>query len=180
MTAIIEHAATFAAAIWENWPAIAITGVGSVITGFIAQHSARRFGFLKPLAEWIGNNKAFFTVICLFVAFVWASFGAFDAERTAKDQALADKNTTRPALNPVMLYQDGYIVASVIGEKIDQATNTLFFAAVTATSELDISKMFQFRNWKLLCSGQASGSMSFGAMWQINYPNVSCRIEGAL
>ena len=38
---------------------------------------------------------------------------------------------------------------------------------------------FEFRDWTLVCSGQAGGSLSFGAMRQINYPNVVCGIQGA-
>lgn len=147
-----------------------------MITGFIARHSAGRLGFLRPLAKWVGNNKALFTVICLFAAFMYASFGAFDAERSAREKA--EHAVNMPRLDPLKIYLDGIQVAVVAQMTADPNANTISFGAVTASQQLDMSRVYDFRDWKILCAGQATAGLTFGAFQQITYPNVVCKIQG--
>jgi hypothetical protein len=175
----IERILAFGTAIWSNWPTIAVGGIIGVIASFIAGRSAKmqkRLGLLRISLEWIGNNKALFTLGCVFFAFIWASFSAFDIERRAKETALSAQN--KPLLDPSMIYQDGLPAAYAAQARPDPSNNGISFGIVTAAHELDMSKIFEYHEWKLFCQGQADGMMSFGAMVQINYLNFACRIQG--
>jgi hypothetical protein len=86
---------------------------------------------------------------------------------------------SHPPRDPQTLYQSGLAVGTIAQAQMDAARNNILFGVVTASNELDMSRPFEFRDWTLVCSGQASGSLSFGAMRQINYPNVVCRIQVA-
>jgi hypothetical protein len=55
---------------------------------------------------------------------------------------------------------------------------SMIFPAVTASRELELGSEFEFRAWRLICSGNPGPSMTFGAMRQITYPNFMCGIEG--
>lgn len=124
------------------------------------------------------NRRRIFVLIAI-AAFLYANLRAYDQERELKERAIAEKTIYKPALNPTMLYQDGYLVGSIRGEQINIAENRIVFDIVTAVSELNMSRPFEFRDWKLSCQGQAGGSLGFGAMRQINYQNFTCRIQGA-
>jgi hypothetical protein len=109
-------------------------------------------------------------------AFVIGNFRAFDFEREAKEHAIAERK--KPLLDPMILYQDGFQVASIIEPQTDVKANAIVFPAITSSRNLDTAKEFEFRSWKLLCSGDPAEVMTFGAMRQITYPNFICRIEG--
>jgi hypothetical protein len=153
---------------WQFWVAVA----------FMIERSVERYfpSFWKWSERYltIEHRRHVFIAIPI-VAFVYANFRAFDAEREAKERALADAKKT--PLDPVVLYQDGFPVASVAQLQMNATNNLITFAAVTASRPLDMTKEFEFRDWKLLCSGQEDGSMSFGAMRQINYLNVVCSVQ---
>jgi hypothetical protein len=89
------------------------------------------------------------------------------------------KLIAKTPLDPSMLYQSGFPAASVRQVQVSARDNTVGFDVVTASRQLDMTKSFEFRDWKVICSGQEDGSMTFGAMIQINYVNVVCRIEGS-
>ena len=112
------------------------------------------------------------------LAFVYGNFCAFDYERAAKEEAIA--KVAKPILDPAELYQASVPVASVTEPQTNVPANMLSFPVVTASRPLDMSKEFEFRDWKLLCSGKELGSMSFGAMRQINYGDFVCRIQGTI
>ena len=178
LPALIDHAWAFGAAIWENWPTIAVTGVGGAFVGLFARQSAKnqnQLRVIRPVLRWVGDNKFLFTVMCVFLAFVWASFSAFNTERQEKDAAV--EAAKKPSLDPTMLYQDGFPAASFAQMTANANDNTISFAMITSTHELDMSKAFEFRDWKMLCSGQADGFMTYGATERINYVNVVCRIQ---
>src|SRR5262249_54453813 len=100
----------------------------------------------------------------------WAGFSAWRDEHQAR---LAN---VKPTLDPSMLYQNGFPVASfeLIKTKLD--ANTISFAFITASRELDMNTAFEFRDWKMLCSGEEDGSAHFGAVKFINYTHVECKI----
>jgi len=102
----------------------------------------------------------------------WAGFAAW------KDEHQARLVAGKPPLDPLMLYQDGFSVASFDGIRLDASNNTIGFGMITSSRELDMSRPFEFREWQLLCSGTPDGMATFGAMKQINYIRVVCRIEG--
>jgi hypothetical protein len=86
---------------------------------------------------------------------------------------------SHPPRDPQTHYQSGLAVGTIAEAQMDAARNVILFGVVTAPNQLDMSRPFEFRDWTLVCSGQAGGSLSFGAMRQINYPNVVCGIQGA-
>jgi hypothetical protein len=175
---LIDNVWAFGSAIWGNWPTIAITGIGATLTGFFARQSAKnqnQLRVIRPILRWLGDNKFLFTVMCVFLSFVWASFSAFNTERQEKDAAV--EAAKKPSLDPTLLYQDGFPAASFAQMTTNANDNTISFAMITSTHALDMSKAFEFRDWKMLCSGQADGSMTYGATERINYVNVVCRIQ---
>ncbi|MGA7384640.1 MAG: hypothetical protein WBW81_08140, partial [Methylocella sp.] len=88
-------------------------------------------------------------------------------ERDAKEHAIAERQ--KSWLDPMSLYQDGFQVASIIEPRTDVVANTIVFPVITASRNLDLAKEFEFRSWKLLCSGEPAGFMTFGAMQQITF-----------
>jgi hypothetical protein len=169
------------ARIWEYLSATSIYwwGALAVLLG-IERFAERAFpNFWKRRVDpWITPEKRRQVLITLaLIAFVIGNFRAFEAEREAKEEAIAEK--AKPSLDPEMLYQDRLPVASIIEPQTNPVANTLTFPAVTASRNLNLAKEFEFRGWKLLCAGEPAGVMSFGAMRQITYPNFVCRIEGS-
>jgi hypothetical protein len=124
----------------------------------------------------VEHRRRVFVAIAI-AAFVYANFRAFDTERDAKERALAE--TKKVVLDPAILYQDGFPVASIIEPQTDAIAKTMVFPAITASRNLDTAKEFEFRSWKLFCSSsEATSAMTFGAVRQLTYPNFTCRIEG--
>jgi hypothetical protein len=153
------------------WAALAVLlGIERVAERFFHNFWRRR------VDPWITPEKRKKILIAFaLIAFVFGNFRAYEAERVAKEQAIAAQ---KPALDPDVIYQDRFPVATVIEPKSDPSANTLTFPAVTASRTLNLAKEFEFRTWRLLCSGEPAGSMTFGAMRQITYPDFICRIEG--
>jgi hypothetical protein len=162
---------------WEYLVAAGIYWWAALAVLLGAERVAERYfhNFWKQRVDpWITPEKRKQILIALaLVAFVIGNFRAFDVEREAKEQAISEKKK----LDPDLIYQDGFPVASIIEPTSDVAINTLTFPAITASRNLNTAKEFEFRSWKLLCSGQPGGTMSFGAMRQITYANFVCRIE---
>lgn len=90
-----------------------------------------------------------------------------------------EKLIAKTPLDPAAVYQDGFPAASIRNIDISAAENIISFDVITAQKRLDFTRGFEFREWKLACSGKEANSMTFGAMLQINYINVVCRIQGA-
>ena len=114
---------------------------------------------------------------CELIIFIFGMiFAAFLAWRNEhlKVEALVQ----RTPLDPNMIYQNGLPAGAVSNIVTNAGTKSISFGLVTASHELDMSKEFEFRDWKLLCSGQEDGSMSYGAWRQINYLNFFCQVEG--
>jgi hypothetical protein len=99
----------------------------------------------------------------------WSGFLAWRDEK--------QKHAVAP-LNPLMLYQGGFPVADVGKLSSDAEKDMILFDQLTAVNVLDMSSEFEFRDWKMMCSGDQDGSFSYGAMRRISYLNVSCRIQG--
>jgi len=166
--------------IWEYLQAsgIYVWGALAVLLGIerIAERLFPAF-WKKHLDTWSTPERRRQILIGLaLAAFVIGNFRAFDAERQAKEQAIAERH--KPPLDPTVLYQDGFPVATLLEPQTDVGANTISFPAVTASRNLNLAKEFEFRSWKLLCSGDPTSVMSFGAARQITYPNFLCRIEG--
>jgi hypothetical protein len=166
--------------LWEYFQATYGYWWGTLAVLTAAERLTERWfhGFWKKHVDpWITPDRR--KQILLFfvaIAFVIGNFRAFDAEREAKELALA---ASKPHLDPTALYQGGFAVASIIEPSSDVVNNLMVFPAITASRELELNKEFEFRNWKLLCSGKISGVMTFGAMRQITYSDFTCRIQGA-
>jgi hypothetical protein len=154
------------------WTALAVLlGIERVAERYFHDFWQRR------VDPWITPETRKRILIALaLIAFVIGNFRAYEAEREAKEQAIAGR--LKPVLDPDIIYQDHFPIASTIEPTPDIAANTLTFPAVTASRNLNLAKEFEFRTWKLLCSGEPAGSMTFGAMRQITYPKFVCRIEG--
>lgn len=153
---------------------ILTSGVGPAAIIALANKYKTRARFLKVLATpsarpWI--------LMGIFIAgFGYASFSAFDDVNARLRKA--QNEVKRPPLDPSMLYQDGFPAAYFGAIETDAKNNSISFNIITSSRELDMSKPFEFREWKLLCSGTADGMSTFGAARQIHYENVICKIQG--
>jgi hypothetical protein len=114
-------------------------------------------------------------IIFALAALLIGTFRAWDAEREAKEQAIAERQ--KPLLDPTVLYQDGFPVASILEPHFDAATNTWAFQDAMTSRTLDLTKEFEYRTWKLLCSGTPTPLMSVGPLRQFSYHDFRCRIE---
>lgn len=108
-------------------------------------------------------------VVCAFVA----SFLAW------RDEYLRANALVRPPLDPLYLYQGGYPVAQVQNPSAADNGQAFVFGRVTANRPIDLSKMFEYQDWKLLCAGREGSSMVFGAVHFYDYPQMNCRVQGA-
>jgi hypothetical protein len=133
----------------------------------------------KHVDPWLNADRRRQILFLLaLAAFVYGNYRAFEGERLAKEQVQKEQHIVK--LDPAWLYQNGFQVASIVEPTIDIDHNMLIFPVVTASKELGADAEFEFRNWRLLCSGTPGAMMSFGAMKQISYANFKCRIEGQL
>jgi hypothetical protein len=85
-----------------------------------------------------------------------------------------------PARDPNGLYQSGTLVASVHDPNIDKKTQTIIFGAATTTTGmlLDMNSMFEFRYWKLQCSGKPQERTATRLPLPLPYSNLVCHIQG--
>ena len=118
-----------------------------------------------------------FLIAFALLAFAIGNFRAWDEERAEKEKAIADRLTSSPR-DPNFLYQGDFQVATIIEPTVDVTNNSIVFPAVTASRELNLSADFEFKDWRLACSGQPGSMMTFGAMREITYQNFRCKIEG--
>ncbi|HZV04946.1 MAG TPA: hypothetical protein VE999_07680 [Gemmataceae bacterium] len=162
---ILSEFYSYLFALSHHWVALMSAGpflVDRMITWFWP--SGRRW-----LDSWPGRRPFLFGVLLIGV-FI-AGFQAWKEEYSAKLALL-------PKLNPIAIYQGGFQIGVVSAPKIDVINGLIGFNAVTASREMDLTQEFEFRDWKLLCSGQFNAEVSMGAMRQITYTNFLCKIEG--
>jgi hypothetical protein len=78
------------------------------------------------------------------------------------------------------LYQSNTPVATVHDPKLDKEKKTITFAeARTPTGmRLDVDSIFEYRYWKLRCSGQPQDAAASRLPQPLSYPNLVCHIEG--
>lgn len=100
-----------------------------------------------------------------------------DLSRKVEDQQKQIEALIHPPRNPNMLYQGDSEVGAVRDPYIDVAGGIIMFPVITSKFELDMRKIFWFREWPLRCTGQLANIMTFGAVQQINYPNMICQIQ---
>jgi hypothetical protein len=158
--------------------------------------------FQSPL-RWLAipAAKPWIIFAILVLGFGYASFSAFDdvnsrLRQTDKDlqqarnqgssvqqQQAIDQlrqeldRLSHPPRNQNQLYQGNVSVALVQNPQIDTTLGIVAFSAVTSSTELDMTKIFMFREWPLHCSGRIGGMMTFGAIQQITYDSVVCQIQ---
>jgi hypothetical protein len=117
------------------------------------------------------HRRQIFLWFIVFGVF-WAGFSAWRDEHQVR---LAN---TKPPLDPSSLYQNGFPVASFELIKTYPDSGKISFAFVTASRELDMNAAFEFRDWKMLCSGEEGGPLRYGAVKFINYTHVECKVLG--
>jgi hypothetical protein len=84
-----------------------------------------------------------------------------------------------PARDLNSLYQSGTLVASVHNTKIDKNTQTITFGEATTTGMLlDMNSTFEFRYWRLQCSGKSQERTATRLPLPLPYPNLVCQIQG--
>jgi hypothetical protein len=157
----------FLLALWTHWWAFMSGGL------FAIDRLIDRYWL--PGRDWLNRQipparrQRVEIVVFVFGALL-AGFLAWEDEH--------QKVIAKTPLDPTILYQDSVPVASVRQPTSDATQNTISFPVITASRQLDMAKIFEFRDWKVLCSGTEGGAMTFGAMLQINYVNVVCRVQG--
>jgi hypothetical protein len=174
----VQDILLFLGTLASNWAAFMTGGIPAAL--FLAFERFR------------GHQLSWLTFFVVFIVFGFAAasyqtwhdeyFGGKEAQSRANDVAvLRDKiaQLEKQQRDDTKLYQDNKIVAVVGNVAVDAGRQTVVFPIVTSERDLDMTKGFEFREWKLVCSGQPAGSMSFGAFRQIQYPNVLCHIVGA-
>lgn len=114
------------------------------------------------------------------IAFVIGNFRAWDEERAAKLRALAGDTSPR---DPIGIYLSGIRVGQIApglagNPAFDPATNIIRFNIISASRELDLTQELEFREWKMLCTGNISGGGHIGAMQIVSYENFVCKIQG--
>lgn len=149
---------------------------------------------VKPVRRSVGGLIGIAVIIGLVIGYFGASW-YFSSQLENKDtqialqsERLAQKDDYIKELesgsagagvrDDQALYQGGFVVASVKNPQIDAKNEILKFPIVTASRELDMARSFEFRDWIIVCGGKSSSRMTFGAMEQINYYNIVCRITG--
>ena len=84
-----------------------------------------------------------------------------------------------PARSPAMLYQKGKPVARVQGAKVDLETSTVRFAFVDKSLALDVTKEFEFQEWRLKYrDSQAISSVRILGEEDRAFTNMTCDIVG--
>jgi hypothetical protein len=148
---------------WEYFEATYGYWWGTLAVLTAAERFAERYFhsfWRKHIDPWITPEWRKYILLCfVIIAFVIGNFRAFDAEREAKE--LARVASKPPPLDPSAIYQGGFAVASIIEPRIDVVNNLMVFPVVTASRELEFNREFEFRNWKLICSGYLSSAVTF-------------------
>jgi hypothetical protein len=161
----------FSIAFLWNWKAL-IAGaffMSTLLPNLLSEPNRERLDRTFP-QEWRRKILVILAFLFLFIS----AFQAYDDVNTRLKQAL------RLPRDGNALYQNGVAVAVVISPIVDATAQTIVFPAATASVELDMAKTLEFRDWKLLCVGQSSGFAQYGAIRQINYPNLRCKIIGTI
>jgi hypothetical protein len=82
-----------------------------------------------------------------------------------------------PPHDPLGLYQDGISVAMMRAAIANPMDDTIILQMVGSRSPLDMNRTFEFREFRVLCSGQSTGNMSMGPQTTILYQTIICKIQ---
>jgi len=77
------------------------------------------------------------------------------------------------------LYEDNNPIALTQDPKIDLDRKKIIFSVVSAAVNLGINKVYEFQNWKVMCSGaQLYNTVSDGVGHGYSYSPLTCKILG--
>ncbi len=97
----------------------------------------------------------------------------------AVDHDVRDAADAIPARNQYALYQNGKLVARVHGAKVDLETSTVRFAFVDKSLALDVTKEFEFQQWRLRYrDSQAISEVRILGEADRAYNSMTCDIVG--
>jgi hypothetical protein len=177
------------ARIWEYLSSTGVYWWGAIAVLIALERYAERLfhNFWKTKVDPVLTPEIRKKILIIFalVAFAYGNFRAFDSERQAKEQAIQAKEqaiSEQKAAFPRdqnSLYQSGIAVATTTEPQIDAISNIIVFPVVTSTKTLNNNIEYEFRDWKLTCSGEGTVGMRFGAIAMTSYPQFICRIQGA-
>jgi hypothetical protein len=85
-----------------------------------------------------------------------------------------------PRLDPNRLYEENGTPAAIVRDpQFDLANQSIIFGGVISLRPLplDMNEVFEFRDWKLQCSGKPNGIEASRSV--VTYLDLKCRIRGS-